>query len=130
MIGFYVPQHAARKMAATGHRTLDEPGHGKRGSYDKIRRRSALPCLSGATSLDARDAGKGVETGVEAQDPIDLLTAHDGHVHGLARRQVVATEQNLLGILDLSEADGEHLIHNAQQDVETGWIASSRLMTR
>jgi len=67
----------------------------------------------------ARDPGKGVESGIEGQDPLDPMLLHHGEMHRIACGQLVVSQDNSLRAFHIFLINRQHLIHNRKQCVES-----------
>ena len=65
-----------------------------------------------------RDAGKSVEARVETEDLLDAVLLHDGQMRGVASREFLIFQHDLLGPLDRLGIHRQHLIHDAQQCIK------------
>src|SRR5580704_8505178 len=67
---------------------------------------------------EPRDAGKSVEARVETQDLLDAVLLHDRQMHGVASGEFLILQHDLLGPLDRSGIDRQHLIRDTQQCIK------------
>jgi hypothetical protein len=58
----------------------------------------------------ARDSGKAVKTGIEAEDLFDSVPLHDGEVHGITRGHFLVPHHNLFRSLGRGPVYGQHFI--------------------
>jgi hypothetical protein len=112
---------APRLLAGLSSRlTLEKDARARCGLREPLALSMAGVFFAPPLRRDSRDAGKTVETRVEAHDHRDSSPLHDGQVQRIPGGEPRVAEHDALGAVGIGELDGEDLVGDAQERIEGG----------